>query len=203
MNFMKFWEESITNKLLILMIIVFTLELIFPNIEDNFSLIPALSIFEPWRFITSIFLHADFFHIFWNGFALLMFGNFLEARISKKDYILLFFVSGIFGNILFYLFNPNSSVHALGASGAIFGILGCLGILYPNLTVYFGLAPMPMIFAVIIWGVISFFGIFIPSYIAHEAHLGGLIIGIIYGIYLRKKFESQRIKRRKIIYYFA
>jgi hypothetical protein len=166
-------------------IIVFILELVFPY-EQYFSFTPSLAFERPWTFITSIFLHADIAHLFFNMFALFMFGLYLEARVSKKEYLLLFFSAGFLGNIAYLLTSPSASRPAVGASGAIYGILGTLAILYPSLIVYVGYAPMPMIIAAIFWAILEFLGMFTPSNIAHQSHLAGLIVGVLYGFYLRK-----------------
>ncbi len=163
---------------------------------EKFCFVPNKMFERPYSLITSAFLHADLSHLFFNMFALLFFGSFLERRLGRNKFIIIYFLSAIFGSLTYFAFYPSSNVPALGASAAIFGILGTLAILYPNLIVWVGFTPMPILFAAFIWGIISFFGIFTPSSIAHHAHLGGLLTGILIGIILKR-----RKRRVRIIYY--
>jgi len=122
-----------------------------------------------------------------------MFGTFLEARIRKKDYLLIFFSAGIFGNFAYFLSSPFGNIPVVGASGAVYGIIGTLAVLYPSLIVYIGLMPMPMMIAAIFWIIINLFGMFTPSNIAYQSHLAGILVGIGYGIYLRRKIKYKRM----------
>ena len=89
-------------------------------------------------------------------------------------------------------------VRVLGASGAVFGILGMLGILRPKLTVWLYAMPMPMIVALIVWGIGDVIGIYAPSGTANIAHLGGLSIGLLFGFYYRKQFKEKRAKKEDV-----
>ena len=100
------------------------------------------------------------------------------------------------GNLGYMITAPNSSIPGVGASGAIYGVMGALAILYPFLIVYVaGLLPMPMILAAAFWALMELFGLFYPSAIAHGAHLGGLFIGILMGLYIRNKMNRYRVRR--------
>jgi hypothetical protein len=173
---------------------VFILEYLFPQIEEYGWFVPAYAFLRPWTFITSIFLHADIYHIFFNMLALFIFGTFLEARVSERNYLLIFFLSGIVGNLGYMLTDFGSIIPGLGASGAIYGVMGALAALAPFATVFVSFVPMPMIFAAFLWTLVEFLGLFQPGTIAHGAHLAGLFIGIAFGIYLRrersKKFSN-------------
>ncbi|MCX8189462.1 MAG: rhomboid family intramembrane serine protease [Nitrososphaeria archaeon] len=141
----------------------------------------------PWTFITSIFLHADFEHLLFNMIALFFFGLGLENIVGRKLFAIIFIISGIIGNLGYLIADPFSSIPGIGASGAIYGIVGTLVILTPFRRVFlYGLFPIPLILLVILWALIDFAGLFSPSTIAHSAHLAGLIIGILFGLYLRK-----------------
>lgn len=164
---------------------------------EKFCFIPSKIFERPYSLITSSFLHADVTHLFFNMFALLLFGSFLERKIGRKKFLIVYLLSVISGSVAYFLISPNSNVPALGASGGVFGIVGSLAILHPNLIVYVGFTPMPILFAAILWGIISFLGLFTPSVIAHHAHLGGLLTGILMGIILRK-----RGKKIYKVYYF-
>ncbi len=184
-----------TMRLISFCVLVFFVDLIFP-IWPVFAFTPVQAFSQPWTFITSIFLHADFEHLFFNMFALFIFGLYLESRVTEKQFLIIFFASGILGNFAYWLTAPLSTVPAIGASGAIYGIMGMLAILYPGLVVYFfGVAPMPMIFAAAVWFIMEFTGMFVPSNIAHEAHLAGLILGVLYGLYIRRE-------RNKLVFFW-
>ena len=166
---------------------VFLFDSVFP-IWETFAFTPAYAFSQPWTFISSIFLHANFEHLFFNMFALFFFGLYLESRVTEKEFLFIFFLAGIFGNIAYWLASPSGIIPAIGASGAVYGVMGMLAVLYPGLVVYFfGVAPMPMIFAAAMWFLLELTGMFVPSNIAHEAHLAGLIVGVLYGLYVRKQ----------------
>ncbi|MGC9058829.1 MAG: rhomboid family intramembrane serine protease [Candidatus Aenigmatarchaeota archaeon] len=177
---------NLTFLLIALMTIIFVLEEPLDLIE-NFSFIPRFAFYKPWTFLTSIFLHANFSHLFYNMLALFFFGLYLERIVDRKTYFLIFLISGIFGNIFFMLTTFNPNIPAVGASGAIYGIIGALAALRPYAIVYIYFTPLPLIVAAFLWALISFLGIFIPSSIAHAAHLSGLLTGYIIGYFLKRK----------------
>jgi membrane associated rhomboid family serine protease len=187
----RFYKPRWTFVLIATCFIVFLIQPFIPFLKA-LTFIPTYAFSRPWTFITSIFLHGDFMHLFFNMFALFLFGIYLESRVGAKKFLFIFFSAGILGNFAYLITSFNSSVPAVGASGAIFGILGLLAILYPTLIVWFGYVPMPMIAAAIIWAITSVLGLFTPGNIAHEAHLAGLLIGALYGFYLRKKTKRAR-----------
>jgi membrane associated rhomboid family serine protease len=160
--------------------------------NDIFSFTPALALERPWTFVTSIFLHADFTHLLFNMFALFMFGIILENKIGPRNFVILFLLSGIFGSVGYMITDFGSSVPAIGASGAIYGIIGALAAMMPFMIVWVtGIIPMPMVAFAFIWAIIEFLGLFSPGDIAHGAHLGGIFVGILYGIYLRKNEKKE------------
>jgi membrane associated rhomboid family serine protease len=176
---------------------VYILELLFPAIL-NLAFYPPTALEQPWTFVTAIFLHArsDPSHLIFNMIALFFFGIYLESRIKPKQFLTIFFAAGILGNVAYLVTEPLGALPAVGASGAVYGIMGMLTALYPGLTVYyFGLAPMPMIFAAFMWFIMEFTGMFIPDLIAHQAHLAGLIIGVLYGLYIRQQ-------KKKVVYFW-
>jgi len=180
-------------QLVILCVVIFVFQNLYPQITDQFALVSAEIFYRPWIIITSIFLHGSFSHLFYNMFALALFGSILEKIIGGKNFLILFFISGIIagiGSILFY-------TAAIGASGAIYGVLGALGILRPRMTVYMGYIPMPMAAAVVLWAAGDFIGLFAPGQIAYAAHLFGLGFGLLFGFLLRKKFGETLFKKKK------
>lgn len=162
---------------------------VYQNISDTWielAFFPAFAFREPWTFVTSIFLHADFLHLFFNIFALFFFGMYLERMIGNRAFVALFFASGIVGNMGYLVTASNPYIPAVGASGAIYGVIGALAVLAPLLLVYiYGFIPVPMALAAVIWALIDLGGLFVPSGIAHGAHLGGMLVGLLYGAFLR------------------
>lgn len=129
---------------------------------------------EIYRLITATFLHADFFHLLFNMYALYLIGSQLEGFYGKTKYTLIYLVSGIFGSMLSLLFlGPNWS---LGASGAIFGLFGSLLYFGYHYRIYLGTTIKTQILPIILINLVL--GFAIPG-IDVMAHLGGLIGGIL------------------------
>ncbi len=172
---------------------IFALQVLaaFGGLEDKiiqlFAFTPATALSQPWVFVTAMFLHGGIVHILFNMFALFMFGPLVERRMGSRNFLFLYFASGILGSVFYLATSWGSAVPALGASGAIYGILGALAMLEPNLPIYFMFVPMPMWLASIAWVFIEFTSSFAPSDIANWAHLGGLAFGFAYGYFLRRQ----------------
>ena len=179
--------------LCLICIVVFLFQSIFYGFTDIFIL-NENSFAQIWRFLTSIFLHGSLPHLLYNLLALALFGSILEKFIGGKKFLLVFFLSGIFANLIAVNFYSAS----LGASGAVYGILGCLALLRPMMMVWaFGL-PMPMFIAAALWVGAGVLGIFMPSNIGHVAHLSGIFVGFLFGIFLRLRKGKTKIKNRKM-----
>ncbi|MBS3141009.1 rhomboid family intramembrane serine protease [Candidatus Woesearchaeota archaeon] len=168
-------------------VIIFILQSFIPYINDNFTLVSSRVLNEPWMLITSMFLHGDLVHLLNNMLALFIFGMILENSIGSKRFLIVYFVSGVFaGLIASFFYNA-----ALGASGAIFGVLGTLVMLKPKMVVYVYFMPLPMYLAGILWALIDISRFFFPTGIASAAHLAGLFIGLGFGYYFKKKFGDK------------
>jgi membrane associated rhomboid family serine protease len=183
---------GISANLLAVLAVVFVLQLIIPPLTGAFVFDPALAFSQPWRFVTSMFLHADLTHIFFNGYALFLFGSMLERKVSSRDYLIIYFGAGLLGGLFYYgtyALGMIPDIPALGASGAIYGILGACAFLFPGVRLLFlGFIPMSMRTAAIAWFVMEFLGTFdISSGVASAAHLGGLIFGFVCGWYLMNR----------------
>ena len=155
---------------------VFVVQLFFGT--EPFVLVNELKFVEPWRILTALFAHANLEHLVANLSALVLFGLVLEGRIGPRRVFWLFIISGIAIN----LFSPYD--RSLGASGAIFAILGTLVVLRPLMMVWVYGMPVPMIVAGLIWLGIDLFGVFYPSSVANLAHIAGLGSGILVGFFL-------------------
>ena len=107
--------------------------------------------------------------------------------------MIIFISAGIVGNIGYFVTASNNMIPAIGASGAAYGLMGTLVVLAPFMSVYiWGLLPVPMIILTAVYAFIDVIGLSAPSGIAHGAHLAGLIVGIVFGLYLRPYFGYKR-----------
>ena len=150
----------------------------------------SLMLSEPWRVVTSIFAHGSMAHLLSNLFALGLFGLVLEGRIGPRRTFWLFLLSGIAINLV------TPYPRSLGASGAIYAILGTLVILRPWMEVWVSYIPMPMFVAGIVWALQDALGTFVPSDVGHLAHMGGLAIGIAMGFFWKKRYADKPRKKK-------
>ncbi|MCP3930264.1 MAG: rhomboid family intramembrane serine protease [Bacteroidetes bacterium] len=166
---------------------------------------PTSIYFEPYQIITHMFMHGSPTHLFFNMFALYMFGPPVEANWGQKKFLFYYLFTG-FGALALHLIvqyielqysgiSPYSmNVPMLGASGAVFGLLLAYGMLYPNSTIRLLIPPIPMkakYFVLIFAGLELFLGLGqFSTGIAHFAHLGGALFGFLLILYWRK-FGSQ------------
>jgi membrane associated rhomboid family serine protease len=209
----KLFDFNITLMLIIANAICFVLFSILIALNPSFlnfiALKPANIIqnLYIWTFLTSMFMHGGFFHLFANMMSLLFLGNFIERILGKKRYLSFYILSGLFAGLLFvlmsFIFPSDFNTYAVGASGALFGLTGLLMILTPNLKVYLMFIPIPIkmkyaapAMLVLLW-LVSALGN-LP--IGNTAHLGGFIAGLGYGFYLKKKYKN---KTRYINKYFS
>ncbi|NCT01109.1 MAG: rhomboid family intramembrane serine protease [Candidatus Altiarchaeum hamiconexum] len=166
---------------------------------DGLSLVGKNASEKPWTFITSMFMHVDLNHLFGNMLFLFILGGIVEAAIGIRKYLLLYFLAGIFGGITMIFMTSvglvSDNVSILGASGAIFGVLGAAAILRPMQIIYIYFLPMPLIVIGLIYIGLQAFYIFTggEAGVANGAHMGGAIVGIIAAIYLRNKAKKQEI----------
>lgn len=172
------------------------------NIALSLANVKSLRI---WTFLTSMFMHGGLFHIFANMFSLVFIGSFIERILGRKRYFWFYMVSGLFAGVLyiFFEFLFPSGLGAVGASGALFGIAGLMMILTPNIPLYVMFIPIPIKAKYAIPGllvVLWFISVAGSIPIGNTAHLGGLVAGVVYGIYLRKKYKK---KTRYISQHFS
>lgn len=171
--------------------------------------------FQPYQLVTYMFMHGSFGHLFFNMFALWMFGNTLERIWGPNRFLLFYFVCGIGAGLaqelvqyIQYLTTlqgyenvriaanhiiPMSEylnmLTTVGASGAVYGILLAFGMMFPNSTIYIYFAiPLKAKWFVLIYGIIELFAGFTSvDNVAHFAHVGGMLFGLILILYWKKK----------------
>ncbi len=182
---MKLEIKSAVMPIIAINAVVFLLQIALgASFTNSFILVSSDIFTRPWILLTSMFLHAGVNHIFFNMYALLIFGQILEQRIGAKRFLFIYLLSGIAAAFLSSFFYSS----ALGASGAIMGIIGALIILMPGLQLLlFFVVPMPLWIAGIIYAAMDMFGVFFPSGVGNIAHLVGMGIGLAYGFYLKKQ----------------
>jgi membrane associated rhomboid family serine protease len=142
-----------------------------------------------WQLVSYMFLHGGFGHIFFNMFALWMFGVELERTWGTKEFLKFYFLTGIAAGISTTIFSWGSTVPTIGASGAIYGILAAYALFFPDRYVYlYFLFPIKMKYLALILGVLEFVSAYSHANtgIAHMAHLGGMVVGFFY---LRHKYR--------------
>lgn len=179
-------RTPVTTLLLGSIGVVFVLQLLlrdpFTNAGANYG--PAVFHGQWWRLVTSMFLHGGFVHLLLNGWALFQLAALFEIWLGSGKLLLVYFVSGIAGSLASDLFTRDASV---GASGAIFGLLGALigfllrqrGALTPQ--------AKSLLTQLVGWAVINvFFGFSTPG-IDNAAHLGGCAAGFLLGLVVRER----------------
>lgn len=140
---------------------------------------------EWWRLLTAIFLHADFLHIAFNGYALYTFGTRLESIYGQGRFLALYLLSGVSGSALSFALSPRVSV---GASGAIFGLIGGLAVYFYRYRKQMSAGSRPLANLVTIALYNLFYGFIAPG-IDNWGHLGGLLAGTVLGWFFAPEYQ--------------
>jgi membrane associated rhomboid family serine protease len=173
-------------NLIIINVLVFIAQVLFDGpypqekITRIIELYPYNSIFfKPYQLVTSMFAHGGFLHILLNMYALWLFGTILERIWGAKRFLIFYFACGLAAGVAHMLL---ANAPAVGASGAIMGLLAAFAYMYPNTEFY--IIPIPFAikakYLVAIYAAYDIFGS-IKNFdnIGHFAHLGGLVMGFI------------------------
>ena len=194
---MRNLPPAVKNLLIINIIVFLGTELIGNPMYEWFALFPVGSpFFHWWQAVTHMFMHGGFGHIFFNMWSLIVFGPVLERMWGSKKFLIYYFVCGLGAalchELVLHYFVPGMlNVPTVGASGAIYGLLLGFGMLYPNytLTLLFPPVTLQAKWFVIIFAAIELLtGIVGTSDgVAHFAHLGGMLFGLILILYWKKK----------------
>lgn len=171
----------VTYTIIALCAVVWLLQLVigWTDFTSKFVFVPFLGVEEPWRFLTSAFLHSDsaLYHILFNMLALYSVGSQLESILGRWHYLSLYLVSALGGSVAVLLLaqpiEGSWNVPVLGASGAIFGLFGALVPLYRKI----GSDLRSLVGLFVVNAAIVFF---VPN-ISWQGHLGGLITGLAMG----------------------
>lgn len=136
-----------------------------------------------WQAFTYIFIHADFWHFLFNALMLWMLGRTIEQEMGSRKFLAYFLACGAAAALLTAAFEPTSLRPVIGASGAVYGLLGAFAFLYPNATVnFYFIFPMSARTMAILLGAIEFVMTFSNpgSKISSVTHLGGLAAGLLW-----------------------
>lgn len=187
----------ITYALIIINVLVFIAMYIFgKGSEDTLTLLlfganyPVLvRAGDYYRLITSAFLHVGLLHLIFNNYALYVIGSQLESFLGKAKFLIIYLVSAICGSLMSMLFSDGISV---GASGAIFGLLGSLLYFGYNYRVYLGTVLKSQIIPLIILNLVI--GFITPG-IDNAAHIGGLLVGLGMTMALGIKYKTSTFEK--------
>lgn len=157
------------------------------TLNDYFALNYGFQYLKPWQFLTYMFMHANFSHLFFNMFSLWMFGSIIERELGTKKFLYFYLVCGIGAALIqlitLYILDPTqaSQVQTVGASGAIYGLLFAFAYMYPNMKIllYF-IVPIKAKYLILGFiGLELYLGFQMTGNVAHFAHLGGMLFAFI------------------------
>lgn len=163
------------------------------------ALAHILRLSPPLTLFTSMFLHGGLFHLLGNMLFLWIFGNNVEDFLGPFRFFFFYLLSGLGASFTHIVFNPNSQVPVIGASGAIAGVLGAYFILYPRarvltlvfLFVFIRVVPIPAAYVLGFWFLMQVLNIGLGGGVAWFAHIGGFLIGVA----LIKVFSRRKQRR--------
>lgn len=138
-----------------------------------------------WTIVTSMFVHGGFGHFIANMLTLYFFGRYLSQLMGNKRLLLVYFGGGLLGGIFVILLASPYSI-TVGASGAVFALGGALTVLMPRLKVFIFPIPVPIPIWIAVIGGFLVLSLLFGSFISWQAHLGGLIFGLIMGYFFRR-----------------
>ena len=174
---MTYWVRI----LLFANIIAFFVQVTMPGLADPLVFVPSLILVRPWSIVTYMFLHGGIMHIAFNMLALYFFGPRVEERLGSRQFVILYFLSGISGALLSFVFAPRAPI--IGASAAIFGVMLAFAYYWPDAPILiWGILPVPARILVILTTLFALWSGFggAGGGIAHFAHLGGYAGAFLY-----------------------
>lgn len=183
-------------RLIIANAVVFLLQQAMPfGLEQVLALHGSGLLLRPWGFVTYMFLHGSFGHIFWNMLGLYFFGPVLESRLGPTNFLRLYLVSGIVGGLCWLVFTalPVGGVGGLiGASGAVFGVQLGFAYFWPRQPILiWAIIPIEARWLVLIMTIVSLvMGVQGGGNVAHFAHLGGFLGGLLYLRWLEARQQA-------------
>ena len=162
--------------------------------------------FQVWQLITYQFMHGGFGHIFFNMFALWMFGGSIEDVFGSKKFLIFYLLAGVSAGLFQLFITPvlgATSAVTIGASGSIFGVLIAYAMFFPdNLIFLYFLIPVKAKYLIGFLVLIEFFAVdSASSDVAHLAHLGGALFGFLYIMFDKNSYVSLKSVFKKSYFY--
>ena len=187
-------KPVVTYALILINVFMFLFPLINGTTEEFYNLFasygPFVKMGDYYRLLTATFMHANIAHLIFNMYALWIIGMQLESFIGKWRYLVVYLFSAISGSLLSVIVTPNAV--SVGASGAIFGLLGALLYFGYHYRVYLGTVIKSQIIPLIVINLLL--GFMVPG-IDNAAHIGGLIGGALIMIGVGVKYKSSNFER--------
>ena len=191
------------KHLLIINVLFYAVTYFVPNMyEKMFELFalyyPSSDFFKPWQFVSHMFMHGDAMHIIFNMYALWAFGSPLEQMWGRNKFLFFYFSAGLGAALIYTLANYYTQDYlsvAVGASGAVYGVLVAFGMKFPNAKLALIFFPVPIaakyFIPLMLFGDLFFgFTNYSVGNVAHFAHIGGALIGfIIMQFWKRNQFK--------------
>ncbi len=199
----------VTWTLILVNAAVFFAEINDPYLLEQFAYVPAYLlegdiISSIITIFTSMFLHADIIHLVSNMYALWVFGDDAENVYGRGRFILFYLICGVGAALLYTFTTHDPYIPVVGASGALFGVMAAYAVFFPTRRLYvhirFAFIPMPAIVYVLMYAAFEFLYTIsgVNPYVAHTAHLGGFITGVVLSILYRATARPRIHKTRKI-----
>jgi membrane associated rhomboid family serine protease len=189
------YSRYITSSVLVLIavnVILYIATLADPDLIYTLGLQPSTWMERPWTLLTNLFIHGGLWHLAANMITLFFFGRYLSMTVGEARFLIVYFVGGIIGNFFFILLGPSNTL-VIGASGAVFAVGGAFTLLAPKMKVFVFPIPVPLpLWVAVIGGFIILS--FLP-FVAWEAHLGGLLVGLAAGYFFKKRQRNMPVFR--------
>lgn len=178
-----------SGMILVICVLLLFVRYLAPAFTFNYlALNPAFVAARPWTLVTHIFVHANMEHLFFNMLFLFFFGTELERRVGESRFLQIFIISGLVAAIGQMAVVPTG--YMMGASGALYGVMGCLAVIAPEIRVLlFFVIPLSIRAAVVLFAVLDFTMMGSADSIAHMAHITGLLVGLAYGGMLKERYR--------------
>jgi len=189
------YSRYITSSVLVLIavnVVLYIATLADPDLIYTLGLQPSTWMEKPWTLLTNLFIHGGLWHLAANMIALFFFGRYLSMTVGEAKFLIVYFLGGIIGNFFFILLGPSNTL-VIGASGAVFAVGGAFTLLAPKMKVFVFPIPVPLpLWVAVIGGFIILS--FLP-FVAWEAHLGGLLVGLAAGYFFKKRQRNMPVFR--------
>ncbi len=191
--------SNYTLALIIVNVIVFLFTMISDQVYASLAMIPGYIVYKHyyWQFLTYMFVHGGFSHLFFNMFGLYIFGIPVEKQLGSKEFLLFYLLigtlSGIFSFIAYLIAGVN--VILVGASGSIFAVMLAFAVFYPHARIFvFGILPVKAPVLVVIYAAIELFNQVVGTSagVAHLTHLAGFGFAFFY-MYVRLKINPIKV----------